>query len=268
MSSNRLSATATQEVGASPRAGALPNVVVIGVMKCATTAVHRYLDAHPSVAMSEQKELNFFNGPTQTPAGDGSNWWRCGQWHRGLDWYARHFDPDAQVRGESSPAYTSPRYPEVAPRMGKVIPDARLVYLVRDPVDRAVSQYAHHRRDRSERRSLTEALLDEGSHYLARSRYAERLRPHLAHRPAEQVLVVVQEHLRDRPREQLARLFDFIGVDPDWWGPQLETPFHEADSLLECPPRLRHDFLERVRDDLGELSSLMGDDAPAWSRAA
>jgi uncharacterized protein YndB with AHSA1/START domain len=243
-------------------------VVVIGAMKCATTAVHCYLDAHPDVAMSDLKELNFFNGPERTPPGDVSTWWRCGQWHRGLGWYARHFDADARVRGESSPAYTSPSFPEVAARMAEVVPDARLVYLVRDPVDRAVSQYAHHRRDGDERRPLAEALLDPHSQYVARSRYAERLRPHLEHRPADQVLVVVQEHLRDRPQEQLARLYDFVGVDPQWWGPELEVPIHEGAGRPDCPADLRDPFLELVADDLVELADLLGDEAPAWTTAA
>ncbi len=258
--------------GAGTREGmpshVLPDVVVIGAMKCATTAVHAYLDTHPSIAMSRPKELNFFNGPPRTPPGDGSSWWRCGQWHRGLDWYARHFDPEAPVRGESSPAYTSPSYPEVPARMAQVIPDARLVYLVRDPVDRAVSQYAHHRRDGAEHRPLSEALLDEDSQYLARSRYAERLRPHLQHRPGAQILVVVQERLRDRPREELRRLFDFVGVDADWWSSDLEEPVHTGDSLPACPPGLRRAFLDHVADDLADLALLMGDEAPEWSNAA
>lgn len=248
--------------------GALPNVVVIGAMKCATTAVHCYLDAHPDVAMSRPKELNFFNGPEHTPPGDVSTWWRCGQWHRGVEWYARHFDPEAPVRGESSPAYTSPSYPEVPARMAQLLPDARLVYLVRDPVDRAVSQYAHHRRDGAEHRPLAQALLDEDTQYVARSRYAERLRPHLEHRRNDQVLVVVQEHLRDRPRQQLARLYDFLGVDPDWWGPELEVPIHEGDGQPDCPAGLRRAFLELVSDDLAHLAGLLGDEAPEWSHAA
>lgn len=245
----------------------LPDIVVIGAMKCATSAVHAYLDAHPEIAMSHPKELNFFNGPEEPPSADPSTWWRHGQWHRGLEWYSRHFDPHARVRGEASPAYTSPSFPEVPERMAKVLPHARLVYLVRDPVDRALSQYAHHRRDGSERRSVAEALLDPQAQYLARSRYAERLRPHLAHRSRDQVLVLAQECLRDRPREQLRRLYEFAGVAPDWWAPELERPVHGGGQVPSCPTRVRQAFRERVADDLRELADLMGDTAPAWSAA-
>ena len=85
--------------------GALPNLVVIGAMKCGSTSLHHYLDAHPAVSMSDHKELNFFYRPQR--------------WQRGADWYRGHFDSTALVRGESSVNYTkSPAASSVAaPRM-------------------------------------------------------------------------------------------------------------------------------------------------------
>src|SRR5690606_11798413 len=106
---------------------ALPNLVVIGAMKCGTSALHALLDHHPEIAMSRPKELNFFLGDD----GGASHDWMLGNWRRGLRWYAGHFPVTARVRGESSPGYTSPAHPEAAGRMAAVIPDARLVYLVR-----------------------------------------------------------------------------------------------------------------------------------------
>jgi hypothetical protein len=73
----------------------LPNLVVIGAMKCATTALHRYLDGHPDVSMSAAKETNFSTGPDERPNDDPTTWWRFGQWHRGLAWYTSQFDPEA-----------------------------------------------------------------------------------------------------------------------------------------------------------------------------
>ena len=81
---------------------ALPTVVIIGAMKCGTTSLHRYLDLHPQAAMSRPKELNFFIGPVAAGSAD----WARGNWHRGAAWYAAHFDPSAEVRGEASPGYT------------------------------------------------------------------------------------------------------------------------------------------------------------------
>jgi Sulfotransferase family len=245
--------------------GALPTVIVIGAMKCGTTALHSYLDAHPEIGMARDKEVNFFIGGEVAPNGEPDTWWRSGQWHRGVGWYAGLFEATLGIRGETSPGYTSPASPEVVDRMAAVVPEAKLVYLVRDPVERAVSQYRHHRRDGSETRSLEEALLDPSSQYVDRSRFAERLRPFLNRFPAEQVLVVVQERLlRDRA-PQLARVYRYVGADPAWHGDVLGREFHVGDNPLEVPRRLRSAFLERVGDDVDRLRALVQDDLVEWA---
>ncbi len=248
-----------------PASEVLPGVIVVGAMKCATSAVHDYLDTHPDIAMSRIKELNFFNGPDTAPHDDPGEWWRTGQWHRGLGWYSAQLDPAAPVRGESSPAYTSPRCPEVPSRMAAVVPDVRLVYLVRDPLDRAVSQYAHHRRDGTEPRPLAEALLDPRSEYVARSRYCERLEPFLALFPREQVRVVVQERLAARPAEEVAALHRHAGVDPCWRDDLHGRRVHVRSDRPEPSPELRAAFAERVADDVDRLRELLGDDLAEWS---
>jgi Sulfotransferase family len=244
---------------------ALPNVIVVGAMKCATTAMHRYLDAHPQVSMSTLKEVNFFIGSEVAPHDDPETWWRSGLWHRGVAWYASLFDPTAPVRGETSPGYTSPDAPEVPARMAGLIPEARLLYLVRHPVDRAVSQYRHHYRDGTERRPLEDALLDPASQYLARSRYHERLAPYLQLFPVEQILVVVQERLlRDRCG-QMETVYRHLGVDPDWRGDVLAQEFHVGGDRVNLPPKLSGAFMQCVEDDLAHLRALLQDDLPEWS---
>ncbi len=245
---------------------ALPEVLVIGAMKCGTSAVHTYLDAHPDIAMSQTKELNFFNGPQEPPRTDPDAWWVDGQWHRGLEWYAAQFDADAQVRGESSPAYTSPSFPEVPGRIAAVLPDVRLVYLVRDPVARAVSQYAHHRRDGAEPRPLEEALLDPDSQYLARSRYHERLAPYLLLFERKQVHVVVQERLLADRAGEIARLYEHVGVDPTWSDDTHERRVHVGGSRQEVPESVRAAFLARTADDTDRLRDLLDDDLEEWCR--
>jgi hypothetical protein len=246
----------------------LPNLLVIGAMKCGTTALHHYLSAHPEVSMAAAKEVNFFVGPDTAPPGDQSSWWRWGQWHRGLDWYGSLFDPAAPVRGESSPAYTSPDQTEAVSRIADTVPQARLIYLVRDPVERAISQYEHHRRDGDERRSPEEALLDPVSHYQARSRYHERLVPYLAHFPLEQIRVVVQERLLHDRRAELARIYAYVGADPGWWSDELGQRWHVGPSRYCVSDRVRRALFERVADDVVALRSLIGDDLPEWTSAA
>ena len=243
----------------------LPDLVVIGAMKCATTALHTYLDAHPDIVMWPGKEANFFTGDATPPPVDREEWWRHGQWHRGVGWYASLFDPGAKLRGESSPGYTAPDNPLAAERMAAVIPEARLVYLVRDPVERAVSQYAHHVRDGDETRPVGEALLDPDSQYVARSRYAERLQPFLDHFERDQVLVVVQERLRDRRREEMRRVYAHVGADPQWWHETLQQEWHVGGARADLPADVALEFRGRVREDVARLRTMIGDQIPEWT---
>ena len=248
--------------------GALPNLVVIGAMKCGTTALHHYLDRHPEIVMSRPKELNFFFGSADGEpcvAGEHVDWLR-GNWHRGPAWYAARFDPAAPVRGEASPGYTSPSYPEVAGRMAALVPSARLVYAVRDPVARAVSQYAHHRRDGTEFRDLGSALLDPASQYVARGRYFERLAPFLAAGPGERIAVVAQEELRTDPRATLRAVFAHVDVDDGYWSPAMTERRNEApEPLPRLDEGLRHRLTDALADDAGRLREFAGRDFPGWS---
>ena len=110
----------------------LPNLIIIGAMKCGTSALHQYLDQHPDIAMSKEKELDFFIEDRN--------------WRKGLDWYRSMFPDSGVVRGEASPDYTHyPAIPGVPERMHTVVPGAKLIYMVRDPVERMLSQYMHNR---------------------------------------------------------------------------------------------------------------------------
>jgi hypothetical protein len=238
-------------------------------MKCGTTSLHHYLDLHPAISMSRPKELNFFFGPADAgpdAAGDERPDWARGNWHRGPEWYAAQFDQSVPVRGEASPGYTSPSYPQVAARMAELIPGAQLVYAVRDPVERAISQYEHHRRQGTETRPLAEALLDPGSQYIARGRYAERLRPFLATGAFRRIAVVAKEELATARRATLRGLFELLGVDADHWSPAMDERRNAAPG--EHPPldeRLRCRLEEAFADDAERLRELAGRDFPGWT---
>jgi len=187
---------------------ALPNLVVIGAKKAATTSLHEYLGAHPDIAMSREKELDFFVADRN--------------WRRGVDWYRRQFDGTAAVRGESSPYYTAlPGHPGVAERMADVLPDVRIVYLVRDPIERLLSHHHMALATGRDRRPLEEAVADfDASPYVAQGRYWMQLGPYLSHFAPERILVVDQHELgRDRAA-QLRRVFEFLEVDPGFTSPE------------------------------------------------
>lgn len=245
--------------------GRLPNLVVLGAMKCGTTALHRYLAAHPQISMAEVKEANFFIGPDTAPHTDEDEWWRTGNWHRGVDWYASLFEADAPVRGETSPGYTSPDSVVAAERMAAVVPGARLVYLVRDPLQRALSQYAHHVRDGTEHRSVAEALLDPGSQYVDRSRFHDRIQPFLERFDKEQLHVVVSERLLHHRRTELRTVFEHARADPDWWSEELTASHHVGGAGGGVDDTLRARFWSRVAGDVDRLRTLTDDAIPEWS---
>ncbi|MEK6271807.1 MAG: sulfotransferase [Actinomycetota bacterium] len=191
------------------RRGALPDLVVVGGLKCGTTSLHHYLNLHPEVEMSRPKELNFFVAELN--------------WPLGPEWYASHFSGRASVRGESSPHYTNrPRFEGVAERMRSVVADARLVYMVRDPIDRMLSHYLHNLGGGYDNRTLADAFADPESAYVTRSRYFFQLEPYLEEFGPERIEIVGREELkRDRP-STMRRVFAFLGVDPGFSSTQFE----------------------------------------------
>jgi Sulfotransferase domain len=192
------------------REGGLPNLIIIGGLKCGTTSLHHYLNLHPEIAMSRPKELNFFVTELN--------------WPLGRDWYAGHFDPSARIRGESSPHYTNrPSFNGVPGRMRELLgSDVRLVYVVRDPIDRMLSHYLHNVGGGYEDRSLVDALSDPESSYVARSRYFFQAEPYLEEFGAESIRIVGREELKaDRPGT-MRRTFEFLGVDPNFTSEQFE----------------------------------------------
>ncbi|HSI79318.1 MAG TPA: sulfotransferase [Solirubrobacterales bacterium] len=203
-----------------PASGALPNLIVIGGLKCGTTSLHHYLNLHPEIAMSRPKELNFFVAELN--------------WDLGRDWYASHFDPAAPVRGETSPHYTNlPRFEGVAERMRSLLgDDLRVIYMVRDPIDRILSHYLHNVGGGYESRPLEHALSDAESAYVARSRYAMQLEPYLRELGSERIAIVSREELKDDREATLLRLFELSGVDPDFRSDQFEREWETGSAKV------------------------------------
>ncbi|MGH3373093.1 MAG: sulfotransferase family protein [Nocardioidaceae bacterium] len=204
----------------------LPTFLVIGAMKAGTTSLHQYLAAHPQVFMAPGKELHFFvEGLTGAPG-------RAGGWEKGWDWYAQQFQDagGALAVGESSPSYTAyPLRTGVPARMARGIPDARFIYLMRNPFERARSEYVHKRLNGVERRSITSALLDDPA-YLDKSRYAMQIEQYLAHFPSDRLLPVLSEDLRSDRSATMARIWRFIGVDPLADCRVLDREFHRNED--------------------------------------
>lgn len=214
-----MATTAPSQVHADPSPkspeGVLPTFVVVGGMKCGTSSLYHYLRLHPEVAMAAKKELAYFTEE--------------GNWREGESWYRSWFSPEDRVRGEASPQYTCyPHFAGVPERMHALIPDALLIYVVRDPVERLISHYRHNVASGRESRSLTEALDEPDSMYLARSQYHRQLERYLDLYDRDQILVLDQADLRDRRRDTLRRVFAFLDVDPDVWDIRFHRQHHRT----------------------------------------
>ncbi len=158
---------------------ALVDFVIVGAMKSGTSTLHDWLGQNPALSMCSWKEPSFFSVEER--------------WNRGVEWYEGLYQPvsDDLRRGEASTSYTDPRYADVAAeRMAKLAPAARLIYLVRDPLDRARSHYRHQVQRGREKRPLLEALGDESALYLAQSKYWMCLQPYTERFPRDQILVI------------------------------------------------------------------------------
>lgn len=179
----------------------LPNLIIIGGMKCGTTSLHYYLSQHPEISMSRHKELDFFV--------ESMNW------NRGVSWYESQFRRKTNVIGEASPNYTCRLYfPGVPERMHKLLPDAKLIYLVRDPIERMVAHYLHNYSGGIENRNLEEAFLDGNmNRYLDRSLYYHQLCSYLEYYRPDQILIIPSEKLRTDTLNILRKIFDFLHVD-------------------------------------------------------
>lgn len=182
---------------------ALPTFFVIGAPKCGTTSLHHYLGLHPQISMSSVKEPWVF---------------ARGDYRERLSEYARLLDARLPARGESSAVYSMhPHFPGVPERIHDAVPEARLVYVVGDPIERAIAHHAQRLTDGTEQRDLASALADHerpDNVYVAASRYASQVRRYLDSFDASRLLIVDQDELRTRTPETLAAIFSFVGVDP------------------------------------------------------
>ncbi len=204
----------------------LPTFLIVGAAKAGTTSLAAYLRPHPDLFLVPEKELRFFDQNVEL----------------GLDWYASHFDRAAEiaVRGEATPNYM---YDGAAvARMSETLPDASLIAILRDPVDRLYSHYWHLRTRSSESRSLLDAVA-ERPEYADRGRYLPQLQRLVEHYPREQLLVLFFEDLVADPARIVAETFSFLGVDPAFRPGNLGKVYNRAATVRA--PGFRREMLRR-----------------------
>ncbi|HYN88504.1 MAG TPA: sulfotransferase [Ardenticatenaceae bacterium] len=197
----------------------LPNLIIIGGMKCGTTSLHYYLGLHPQISMSKLKELDFFIEERN--------------WRRGVEWYRSNFQGAASIYGESSTGYSAyPHYDGVPARMHSVVPDARLIYILRDPIERIVSQYVHNCSDRRDSGTIADVLNGpRKQYYIDRSKYYMQLEQYLRYFPLERILVITSEELYRHRLGTLRNIFRFLGVDDSFVSERFSEVLHASAGM-------------------------------------
>jgi Sulfotransferase family len=254
--------------------GRLPDFLLLGAPKCGTSALHAALDRHPGLFLSEPKEPKYFLTADRPPPtsgggpGDVETWgehvWRRSD-YEALFAAAR----EDTLCGESTVFYLYDA--DAQRRIREVIPDARLIAVLRDPVERAHSNWAHLRGAGLEPEAdFLSALAREPEriaagwahfwHYTAQGRYGEQLEHLFGLFPRDQVLLLRYRDLRDAPGDTLDRVCRFLGVAD---GVVAEMPRHnvrpDVSGRTSGPTAAeRAATLPRFADDLARVEALTG----------
>lgn len=180
----------------------LPKFIVIGAQKCGTTSLHHYLDAHPEILMSRPKEIHFFSH----------------YWQYGLEWYESHFHEHATILGESSTSYAMyPKYQDVPLRMQLILgSDVKLIYILRDPINRVISQYLHDFYAGWYNKPISKVLNNSELlgkyYYIEISSYYMQLKHFLNVFPKENIKILTLEELNRDPAKTMREVFRFLEV--------------------------------------------------------
>lgn len=177
----------------------LPNFLIIGAARSGTTSVYHNLSEHPDIIIPVKKEPQFFTS----------------QWERGLDWYQALFADYAGQKaiGEASMSYTYPDYTQTPTRIYELLPDTRLIYILRNPVERTFSHYLYYRHYSKVETLDFEQALQNWDIYLGTSRYYEWIEKYLHYFDRQKLLIIFFEEYVANPQANLWQIFRFLDVD-------------------------------------------------------
>ncbi|MDB4538085.1 sulfotransferase domain-containing protein [Akkermansiaceae bacterium] len=203
--------------------------VVIGAMKCGTTSLYSSLREVHEIDLCHVKELNYFNNESN--------------WEKGGEWYQRHFSMDSPIRGDVNPNYAMfPTCKVVPERLHQYAPSTKLIYLIRDPIERLRSHILHNLAKGKESRKFDEILADlEVGHdpfgYVAYGQYGMQVKQYLKFFHPESLLIVKSEELLQNNFEVMNRITNFIGLPDEIFDREKPTSKVHQTSRKRLYPR-------------------------------
>lgn len=240
----------------------LPSFVIIGAYKCGTTSLFEYLSRHPRIARPDKKEINFFTR----------------YFDNGLPWYRSHFprlgDVSGRIAFEATPAYLPNA--RAARRARQVLPDAKLIVLLRNPTERTMSHYYFRpprgagtealrdtiRAEISRIRGREQAFLDadedgkSDTQYVLKSVYVYQLENWLRCFPRHQVMVLSAERLFENPALWVRRICTFVGVEERDLG---SFPAFRKSDRRQTDPVIEAELEDYFKPLNEELFTLLGE---------
>jgi len=221
-----------------------PNFLVIGAPKAGTTSLCYYLSQHPDIFVSDPKELHYF----------------CDDklYQRGANWYESQFEggQDYPWRGEGTPFYAMHRtFPEVLPRLARDLPELKLIYMVRNPLERMESYFSQEINNGWRIPPFCEAVRTR-SHYVDASLYDEQYERYKAVYGADSIHVIFFEDFRKNVQSAISGAMMFLGVDPWKWQGDLsrrnsrETHMEDTACMRVIRQMPGFRMIERHRDKI------------------
>jgi hypothetical protein len=209
----------------------LPDFLVIGAAKSGTTSLYHYLKQHPEIFLPKIKEINFF-------AYDPINPGKRKYWAKTIDEYKKFYKGSSgfKSRGEVSPSYMNS---SVAPqKIYSFIPDAKIIAVLRNPVDRAFSRYMMSLRMGKKMKSFEEVINDKNTLVIQEGNYYDRLIPYYEIFPRGRIKIFIFEKMQNNMNGFFKELFTFLGVDSSF---QPDTSVRYAEKFI-----LRNKLLSKL----------------------
>lgn len=250
---------------------ALPSFLIIGSQKCGTTSLYDYLIEHPQLWAAHIKEVHFFDGGLEPTTNT---------FQKGESWYRANFPLRKTMRPGDHTFEASPLYmfnPLVPQRISELIPNVKLIAVLRNPTERAISHYFHEKRHHREPLDIADAMHVEEKRlapkleaqdyksetfihlsYKSRGLYLEQLERFLDYFPRKNLLVLESETFFQDPKSTLHRVCEFVDIDPQFQFKNLQ-PRNIAPNRVKVPPEV-YSYLDnyfathnqRLYDFLGE----------------
>ncbi len=237
----------------------LPDFLIIGAQKSGTSALARNLQKHPSIYIARNSskkgsklEMQFFNQQKN--------------WQRGVQWYLSHFTRPDLMQGEKTPGYLFESHSHK--RMAQIVPHAKLLIILRNPVDRAYSQWNHYNQIITESKQFGwvesdfKTALQRDKNILLRGQYIDQIEHLQNYFNPKQIHFIIAERIKKNPTKEIAKVYSFLGIPSV---PINLENYHERTYATTMHKEIREQLYSHYRPYNQRLFNHIGYSVSEWS---